>query len=72
MILITFFSEGEIEVLRSWVFDQGHVISHVKSSKLDSYSKFSAFLETLHIAPVIVCGDIETEYEDKKWKNVYV
>ena len=36
------------------MFDQGHVISHAKSSKLESHSRVSAFLETLHIAPVIV------------------
>lgn len=42
--------------------DQGHIITRVKNSKLDSHSKFYAFLGTLHIASDVVCDDVEIEY----------
>lgn len=50
------------EVLKSHVLDQGHIITRVKNSKLDSHSKFYAFLGTLHIASDVVCDDVEIEY----------
>lgn len=47
MIIIFFFDE-DTDVLRNYVLDQGHVISHNKNPKLDSHSKSHVFLE--HIA----------------------
>lgn len=43
MIVIFSFSGEDTEVLRSYVLDQGHVITHVENSKLDSYSSPHAF-----------------------------
>lgn len=43
MIAIVFFSGEDTEVLRSYVLDQGHVITHVENSKPGSYSRPHAF-----------------------------
>lgn len=47
IIIIIFLSDEITEILRSYVLDQDHVITHVKNSKLDSHSKSHAFLECI-------------------------